>query len=277
MAIIGISGKIGSGKDTAGNIIQYLICLDKNKLADHQVEQYIKDFQEFKMVPVSNQRQSGWEIKKFALKLKQITALLTGCTLEQLEDQEFKKRELLREWWYILGYKDNEIYPMYATEHVVNELGGDRIHKYTYREMLQKVGTEAMRNSIHENVWVNALFADYKKNMMSHCHDDGLPEGPRTPMYPNWIITDMRFPNELEAVKKNAGITIRIERSTGPIPATDNLSSSEMKIMDISKPEHPSETALDDAAFDYTIYNAGTIDELIEKVKEILVKEKIIS
>jgi hypothetical protein len=39
---------------------------------------------------------------------------------------------------------------------------------------------------------------------------------------------------------------------------------------------HPSETALDDAKFDYEIINDGTIEDLIEKVKEILIKEQII-
>lgn len=39
---------------------------------------------------------------------------------------------------------------------------------------------------------------------------------------------------------------------------------------------HESETALDDATFDYTIDNNGTIEELIEKVREILIKDKLI-
>ena len=33
---------------------------------------------------------------------------------------------------------------------------------------------------------------------------------------------------------------------------------------------------LDDATFDYVIYNNGTIEELVNKVKEILIDEKII-
>jgi DNA-directed RNA polymerase subunit L len=43
-----------------------------------------------------------------------------------------------------------------------------------------------------------------------------------------------------------------------------------------SKINHPSETALDNANFDYVINNNGTIEELVEKVRDILVKEKII-
>ena len=44
----------------------------------------------------------------------------------------------------------------------------------------------------------------------------------------------------------------------------------------IQEPEHISETALDNAEFDYVIDNNGTIEELIKQVKKILIKEKII-
>jgi hypothetical protein len=39
---------------------------------------------------------------------------------------------------------------------------------------------------------------------------------------------------------------------------------------------HPSETALDNAEFDYEIINDGSIEDLIEKVEMILIKENII-
>jgi hypothetical protein len=120
----------------------------------------------------------------------------------------------------------------------------------TVREFLQKLGTEAMREGLHTNVWVNALFADYR------LWSDG-----RKDWYPNWIITDMRFPNEMEAVEEREGITIRVTRP-------DFLSFDAML--------HSSETALDDAEFDYTIVNDSTIEDLVEKVKEILTKENII-
>ena len=112
--------------------------------------------------------------------------------------------------------------------------------------MLQQVGTDLFRNQLHPNTWVNATFANY--------HDN------------NWIITDVRFPNELEAIKKHNGITIRINR--GLVERTGKM---------IQEPEHISETALDNAEFDYVIENDCTIDDLIEKVKEILIKENIIN
>jgi hypothetical protein len=41
-------------------------------------------------------------------------------------------------------------------------------------------------------------------------------------------------------------------------------------------PAHASETALDDAEFDYKIINDGTIEDLVEKVRAILIKEELI-
>ena len=118
------------------------------------------------------------------------------------------------------------------------------------RELLQRLGTEAMRDGLHENVWVNALMCDYKGPKMSEYNPS------------NWIITDMRFPNEMEAVVERKGITIRVNRNNGT------------RAIDINP--HPSETSLDDAEFNYTIENDGSIDDLIEKVRQILITEKII-
>lgn len=151
------------------------------------------------------------------------------------------------------------------------------------RELLQKLGTEAMRDGLHTNVWVNALFADYKDTRwISKAEWDmkkGLPYNPDNdkPIYPNWCITDMRFPNEMEAVVEKGGITIKVIRDT-TCPECGVTGGHKMYVhKDKSLTDlHPSETALDDAKFDYEIINDGTIEDLIEKVKEILIKENII-
>ena len=128
----------------------------------------------------------------------------------------------------------------------------------TPRLLLQLLGTKCGRNIIHHNIWVNSLMSEYKSKLSSNHPVDDLDWEPRF-IYPNWIITDMRFLNEMEAVKKRGGITIRVNRN-----------------LEESKDQHESETELDNAEFDYVINNDGTIEELIEKVREILTKEKLI-
>jgi len=78
--IIGINGKIGSGKDTIGSIIQYLT--DENVK-----EMSFEDWYASNVYSVY-QASGKWEIKKFAGKLKQMASLLTGIPVEKFEDQD---------------------------------------------------------------------------------------------------------------------------------------------------------------------------------------------
>lgn len=189
MAIISISGKIGSGKDTIADIIM-------------QYTPYHR-----------------WQVKKFAGKLKDIAEILTGVPKINFEDQEFKQQDMGPEWGM------------------------------TYRDLLQKLGTEAMRSGLHKNVWVNALFADYQFNIEE---DEQIHY---------WIITDSRFPNELAAVKKHNGIAIKVIRDSG-------------NTIGIT---HTSETVLDNyTEWDYVIDNNGTLEELKTQVLSILEKESLL-
>jgi len=216
--IIGVSGYSGSGKDTVGTIIQYLKCSNPQS----SIEQMCADYSEYEYWL---DEQSGWEIRKFAGKLKDIASHLTGIDIEDFEDQEFKKTNLGPEWWTIC---DEGHQPM------------------SVRDFLQKLGTDALRIGLHDNVWVNALMSDY-------VNDDQTGE------LPNWIITDVRFPNEAQAIKDKGGIMIRIDRP-GVSPIND----------------HPSETGLDGWKFDYRIANVSDIYTLKETIRGILKHAKII-
>ena len=93
---------------------------------------------------------------------------------------------------------------------------------------------------------------------------------------PNWIITDTRFPNEADAVKSRGGINIRIERDDYIFDGAGKRIIPTKEYVNTSNKQHESETALDNYTFDYVIDNNGTIEDLIIKVKEILIKENII-
>jgi dephospho-CoA kinase len=264
--IIAISGKIGSGKDTVGKIIQYLT--RDYVYIDYSFEQYF-----------NLNTTKTFQIKKFADTLKDIVCLLIGCTREQLEDNDFKNSKLGKEWKqkYIQLKVKNGIYT-YVWNKEFEERLKYKNREYiivedtellTVRKMLQLVGTDCMRNILNENVWVNSLMNEYKVTykyrLVNPMDRECSPEErvPNSETYPNWIITDTRFENELEAIKSRGGISIRVNRL---------LSEGNRPYVEL----HPSETALDNAEFNYIIDNNGTIEELIEKVKVILIKEKII-
>jgi hypothetical protein len=232
--IIGVSGKLGSGKDLVAAIIK-------------------------KQMPTQM-----WEVKKYADRLKEMLATLLGCSRDLMESAEFKNTPV--EW---LGK--------------------------TPRHLLQTLGTEWGRNE-HKDIWVNALFSNYiggdgrvefemeAERTVETRHTNNGPEVTtvyRVPQhallpedqwgleisqsrvrvrvatgskYPNWIITDVRFQNEIDAIKEREGIVIRIDRET----PSDG-------------PSHLSESALDTYKdWDYVITNNGTIEELEQRVSEIV-------
>ena len=91
MSLIAISGRIASGKDTVGKIIQYLVWRDMVESGRISFSNYsLKDFDKFDF----GYQMSGWKQVSFASKLKDIVCLLIGCTREQLEDRGIKSLSL---------------------------------------------------------------------------------------------------------------------------------------------------------------------------------------
>jgi hypothetical protein len=225
--IIAINGSPGSGKDTVGRMIQYLgYGADKAGIS----------YSDWDGKPVwgtfeSSFFQRDWEIKKFAGKLKEVASILTGIPVEKFEDQEFKKSYLSDEWSYL------------PKDEIITDGIGLMFKRMTVRELLQWLGTDALRNHLHKNVWVNALMCNYVGSTID------LSTG-QIDHYPDWIITDLRFPNEFDAVVAKHGITLKVVRPG------------------VTGSTHESDTALNSQRFDYTIVNDGTIEDLLEKVKE---------
>jgi len=199
--------------------------------------------------------------------------VLIGCTRDQLEDREFKEKELGEEWWvyklslhngaggFTYELKDYLTHQEYSNpKHLllleVHECYVELI-KMTPRLLLQFIGTDLFRNQLHPNTWVNATMAEYKLYDYALARN-GTKEIKNIQKYPNWIISDVRFPNEVEAIKKAGGFVIRIER-------------------DVEKFDHFSETALDDYDdFKFVMENSGDIEALTKMWKKILLLEDLI-
>ena len=270
MGIIGISGKKRVGKDTVAKIIQGFDIWKKNLAL--QTEYPLSNvFVRAYVLNRVNIYVSSWEVKKFANKLKEIVSILTGFTVEALENEEIKNINLFLSY-RLLNKKANtfEVFTsmedlverlnhlrtvyldVYSAEEV-NDLFVQETISITPRLLLQTIGTDIVR-TIHPDIWINSLMNDSISNADAIRGTSEIKK-----LYPNWIINDVRFPNEVKAIKKKDGIIIRIN--------TESAYNS----------THSSETALDDYEdFDYTIDNNNCIDCLIEKLKEILKHEKII-
>ncbi|MCP4255493.1 MAG: hypothetical protein GY775_19230 [Candidatus Scalindua sp.] len=303
--LLGVSGKANSGKDEIGKIIQYLIAKNNNWKKNYQVDRDYKFTYKQFLAGWNRQSLSGWEIKKFAYKVKQILSILTGIPIEDFEKEEIKNSYLGEEWNRWCVYSMGEWLATYLTkEELLKEWpkSDDYAHRYeeiTVRQAMQLVGTDLFRNKFHPNTWVNALFSDYKtlpKEKSGHDNALGMYScvcsicGSRfssrnkyqtlckkhwdeTNLLPNWIITDLRFENEAQAILDRGGILIRVNR---PELFIQKIKDSE-KTGGYMRQEHSSETELDDyGKFHYTIDNNRTVEELIVKVEEILINLKLI-
>jgi hypothetical protein len=199
--ILGISGRRGAGKDTFAQLIHF--CDLKRTYPGIWGKRTFAFFQDGD----THSWGSDWTTRFFAKKLKEIAAQLTGFADQY---SQAGKTTFLPEWGMTVG------------------------------EIQQKLGTDAIRNGLHDQAWILACFADIREDE-------------------NTLITDMRFPNEMGAVKKRGGITVRIDgdpkKQQGDGTRDDN---------------HPSETSLDNADFDVRIINDGTLAELEEKAMILL-------
>jgi len=184
--VIGISGKIGSGKDAFAELF-----------INHVRYEYGHEF----------------ENKKFAYNLKKIVSILAGVPMDDVFSREGKLK-YLPEWGMTIG------------------------------EMQQKLGTEAIRNNIHNDAWVLSLFGTYQEDKDF------------------WIVTDVRFKNEAEIIKKKGGIVIRL-----------NGDPNNSRVGDDRNMNHQSEIDLDDyEGFDYVYENIPPIENLQNFVRKIAKK-----
>jgi len=110
------------------------------------------------------------------------------------------------------------------------------------RILLQVYGTEIFRNRVNTNYWVDKVIEQIKESDKQY-----------------FVITDLRFPNEIDYFKEAIQCiyvdvnSIRINRDSVP------------------ENNHISETALDNYDdFDYVVYNNSTIEDLHSKLDKII-------
>lgn len=213
--IIAISGKKQSGKDTTAKILQFLAYVDQLDAQAKEQGESIELPSYNEFLEFNDAVTQPIQVKKFAGKLKNIVAELLNCSISNLESEDFKNSKI-----DYLSSEDKIITPRY---------------------LLQYLGTDVLRNSINEDIHVNLLLNELKSSQNANILA--------------FAITDLRFRNELEAIKKHGGLTIRLNRNEAN------------KI--VSNSQHESETALDSAQFDITIDNNGTFEELFLKVQKV--------
>lgn len=172
----------------------------------------------------------------FAASLKDVTSVLFGWDRAMLEGdtpESRAQREIPDEWWTD-RLNINDLSPRYA---------------------LQLIGTEALRNNFHNDIWV----ASVEKRIL----DNDKPT----------VLSDCRFQNELLLCDKLGGSTVCVMRGDYPEwwdTAIEANMGSDKAIRILADLEiHASEYSWIGFPFDYVIENNGTIDDLYSKIQEI--------
>lgn len=114
----------------------------------------------------------------------------------------------------------------------IEELGYDAAKSAypEFRRFLQVLGTEAGRDILGKNVWVDTALGDMIPGV-------------------DYALSDTRFPNELAAIREAQGISIWVSRpGVGPIN------------------DHASDNSLGPEDFDTVVENDGSIEDLAERV-----------
>lgn len=211
--VIGISGFIGSGKDT---------------VADYLVNYH------------------GFRRESFANTLKDAIACVFGWDRIMLEGRTAASRawrEQVDPWWSRRLNMPN----------------------LTPRWILQYWGTDVCRHGFHDDIWIASL-----ENRLRSTTD-------------NVVISDVRFPNEVAAIKGVEGKMILVERGDPPewlacalqtihTPVDDQwIISDQQRDMPSRYPDvHPSEWAWLGTKFDRVVDNNGTVDELYKQIKNLV-------
>lgn len=130
---------------------------------------------------------------------------------------------------------------------------------FSPRYALQLMGTEAGRNVFHTDLWVLSLLR-------------------RIDPAKNYVIADVRFPNEIDLIREHGGTVIRVKRGDEPewfstaeaYNVSTNWDGSLQKMRDYPD-VHYSEFAWIGKSMDDEINNSTTLDDLEKKVARLMV------
>jgi hypothetical protein len=164
----------------------------------------------------------GFKKLSYASTLKDIVSILFGWSRDMIEG----------------ATKESRIWREQVDEWWSNRL---QIPNLTPRYILQYFGTDLFRTHFHQDIWIASVEHQFQK-------------------YSNVVITDCRFPNEINILKIQNTTSKLIKIIRGDLPEWFTMYESNQ----IEKPEniHPSEYMWIKQQFDYTIKNNGTIKDL---------------
>lgn len=234
--IVGLSGQAGTGKDTVADVIVRHHGFVKVALADpiKRICKEVYDFSDEQLYGPSEKRNEP--DKRYP---------------RPFTEEEQKKAESLR------GTDADTLHREYPLTRYL-----------TPRYALQLLGTEWARDC-YVDTWV-----DYALRVAKELLDGGFVYTPQKgleseyghencPQYPysGVVIPDVRFKNEMAAIKKAGGKVVRIKRSVQGLPGSAGRHASEQEQLDIP-----------DSMYDFVFQNDGPENVIYERIGPIMRK-----
>ena len=126
------------------------------------------------------------------------------------------------------------------------------------RLAMQLMGTEAGRNVFHQNLWVDVV--ERRIRQLQEVNFNHI------------VIPDVRFPNEIEAIRKWGGFVVRIVRGNEPewYEAAERANKEGITELMSKHCVHYSEWAWIGQQFNYQISNNSTVSMLEADVNHML-------
>lgn len=109
------------------------------------------------------------------------------------------------------------------------------------RELMQSMGTEWGRHMVHPELWL--LLAEQNLTHLGQTYDTA----------PGFVISDVRFENEAEFIRKRGGIVIHVLRPGAP-EVNPHLSERGVAIIDN----------------DFVLHNDGSLEDLFSQMDQYL-------
>lgn len=185
----------------------------------------------------------GFRRDSFASTLKDAVAAVFGWDRELLEGRTPEARawrENVDTWW------------------------ADRLNmpNLTPRWILQYWGTDVIRDHFHDDIWIAAL-----ESRLARRTD-------------HTVISDVRFPNEVKAIKAQGGKVIWVQRGPTPhwydIAAKANTGDNKAREWLGLNGIHASEYSWAGTEFDQIVVNNESIERLYDQIKN-LVQEDLVA
>jgi hypothetical protein len=182
----------------------------------------------------------GFKRLSFASSLKDAVSSVFGWDREMLEGSTKSSREWREQvdpWW------------------------AERLNmpNLTPRHILQQWGTDVLRNHFHDDIWIASV-----ENKLRTAQDD-------------IVITDCRFKNELTAIKRVGGITLRVNRGPNPswydmaVQYNKGAEFQELLLAELrDSGVHASEYSSVGLEYDHQIDNNGDLLQLYDKINKVL-------